>query len=96
MDPGVAFGVIASIVAVLGFLASQITAARSLTKAASGEWVGMLEKEVGFLKGKLDECEKDRERLHAQVDAADERERAAREREYHLLRRVETLEGERR
>lgn len=96
LDPSIVFAFVACVIAVLTFVATQITSARSLTKAASSEWVGMLEREVAFLKAKLVECEDDRSGLHEELDSAREREDAARAREYRLLRRVEALEDERR
>lgn len=88
-------GLVAFGIALLTFLATQIQSSRSLTKSASAEWVSTLEKEVEFLKRKLDECERDRGVLHEEADEFRADADKARQREYRLMRRVESLEEER-
>lgn len=91
-DLGPILGLVAFLVALLTFVASQIQQSRTLVKAASTEWVSILEKELELTKAKLIECEEmladcveDRKKLHEEADEA-------RHREYRLMRRVEVLE----
>ncbi len=74
------------LIAGASLVVSTILASRSMSRSASTEYVDQLEK-------RINECDKDRSRLHAEVGTLRKQLNALRDREFELMARLLKLEN---